>query len=53
MTVNDYIRLLAKNSKTANHELIEECIMYYGVCGTQELNEQQVKEFCRKKGLLK
>lgn len=52
MTVNDYIRLLAKNSKTSKHELVEECITYYGVYGTKELNEQQVKEFCRKKGLL-
>lgn len=51
--MNEYISLLARNSRTSNHELIEECITYYGAYGMQELTEEQVKEFCKKKGLLR
>lgn len=50
--MNEYVKMLANGSRTENHELIEECLGYYGVNGVQELTEEQVKEFCRMKGLL-
>ena len=48
----DYLKLLARESKSERHELIEECMDFYNVCGTKELNEKQVVDFCRMKGLL-
>ena len=48
----DYLKLLARESKSERHELIEECMDFYNVCGTKELNEKQVVDFCRMKGLV-
>lgn len=50
--MNEYVKMLANGSRTESHELIEECLEYYGVDGVKELTEEQVKEFCRIKGLL-
>lgn len=50
--MDKYIKLLANASKTKNHELIEECLACYGVIGIRELTRQQIKDFCRIKGLL-
>ena len=49
---SDYLKILAKESKSEQHELIEECMNFYNVYGTRELNEKQVADFCRMKGLL-
>lgn len=48
----DYLKILARASKSEKHELIEECMDFYNVYGTQELNEKQVADFCRMKGLV-
>lgn len=50
--MDKYIKLLADASKTQGHELIEECLACYGVIGIRELTRQQIKDFCRIKGLL-
>lgn len=50
--MDKYIRILADNSKTKNHELIEEFLNEYGLYGMQEAAEEQVKEFIDKKGLV-
>lgn len=50
--MNKYIQLLASASNTRNHELIVECIDFYGVNGVKELSEHQLREFCRMKGLV-
>ena len=52
MERRDYLRLLAENSRTRNHELIEECLNQYGVYGTSEITEEQLREFCVMKGLV-
>lgn len=51
--MNEYVKMLANGSRTEKHELIEECLEYFGAFGIQELTEEQVKEFCRLKGLKK
>ena len=50
--MDKYIKLLASASKTQGHELIEECLSCYGVIGIRELTRQQLKDFCKIKGLL-
>ena len=50
--MNKYIYLLGIASKTRNHELLEECLNYYGVLGINELKEKQLEDFCIIKGLL-
>ena len=50
--MDKYIKLLADKSKTQGHELIEECLVYYGVIGVRELTKQQVEDFCRRNALL-
>ena len=52
MSKSDYILLLGNNSKTKDHELIEQCLDYYNVNGTRELTENQLEEFCKLKGFL-
>ena len=47
-----YLKILAKVSKTRQHELVEECLTYHRANGTRELTAEQVKEFCTIKGLL-
>ena len=51
--MNEYVKMLANCSRTEKHELIEECLEYFGVFGIQELTEEQLKEFYRIKGLLR
>lgn len=51
--MNEYVKRLANGSRTEKHELLEECMEYFGVFGIKELTEEQVKEFCRIKGLLR
>lgn len=51
--MDKYIEILANVSKTKNHELIEECLNYYDVCGLNNLTEKQIADFCRMKGLVK
>lgn len=50
--MNEYIKILVKASKTRRHELIEECLNYYGACGVRNLSVEQVEKFCRMKGLI-
>lgn len=50
--INKYINMLVFASHSERHELVEECLVYYGVCGTRELTAEQVREFCVSKGLL-
>lgn len=45
------IKRLADSSCTKRHELLEECLGYYGACGLQELSEEQVEDFCKLKGI--
>lgn len=47
-----YIAILAKDSKTDSHELVLECMNYYGVNCTKDLSQEQLEEFCRMKGLV-
>lgn len=47
-----YIQMLADASKTEYHELILDCISYFGTDGTKDLSELQLKHFCRIKGLI-
>lgn len=47
----EYIQKLAQKSRTDKHELIEECLIHYKVCGTKDLMAEQLKEFCSIKGL--
>ena len=44
-----YIQMLAAGSRTPQHELIVECLEYYGAYGTRELTEQQLKEFAERR----
>ena len=48
---NRLVKKLADASSTSSHELIEECLNYYGVYGVQELSEKKIEDFCRMKGL--
>lgn len=43
--------MLAEGSRTPQHELIVECLDYYGLYGTAELTEKQAKDFCKMKGV--
>jgi hypothetical protein len=45
MKKGDYIILLAENSKTAEHELLLQCMECYGVNSLRNLTEEQMKEF--------
>ncbi|MBQ6995595.1 MAG: hypothetical protein IJN64_14080 [Lachnospiraceae bacterium] len=47
-----YINLLAVKSKTANHELIEKCLLFYGYQGTKELSIEELHIFCELENLL-
>lgn len=47
--ISRYIKMLAKASLTPQHEMILECLEYYGVYGTRELTEEQLKEFIVKR----
>lgn len=49
---NNYIDILANNSKTNSHEYIDECLMYYGVSGLKDLTEKQLEDFCKFKHLI-
>ena len=49
--MSTYIQHLADHSCTPQHELILECLEHYGVFGTRELIEQQVREFCENIGI--
>ena len=46
-----YIKLLS-NASGKRGELLLECLNYYDVYGLQELTEQQLKSFCKLKGLI-
>lgn len=45
MTVSEYINVLASKSKTSEHELIPECLEYFGLSGTKELTLEQAAKF--------
>ena len=47
-----YIKLLAKNSRTVNHELIEKCLLFYGYDGTKDLSIEELHLFCELEKLL-
>ena len=51
MDKEQYIKLLADASDTRYGDLLVECLDYYKVFGTSELTEEQLAEFCRRKGL--
>ena len=46
-TVSDIIKQLSHKSRTPGHELVEECLDYYGLYGTIELSLEQAREFLR------
>lgn len=52
MDKTDYIKLLSDASSTRYGDLLLECLNYYKVFGTAELTEEQLKEFCKLKGIL-
>ena len=45
MTVSEYLDRMAASSKTAQHEVIEECLRYFGLNGTRELTLEQAAEY--------
>ena len=49
---DNYIKLLARKSRTDNHELIVECLNRYDVTGTRELAVWQLAAFCERKGII-
>lgn len=51
-TRDKYVNILASASTTDGHELLLDCLTYYGVGGIRDLTAEQVKAYCRKKGLV-
>ena len=47
-----YITILAKASETEAHELVLECMNYFGVNSTRALETWQLRHFCRLKKLI-
>lgn len=47
-----YITMLAKASETEVHELVLECMNYFGVNSTKALETWQLRHFCRLKKLI-
>lgn len=52
MNKEEYIKKLAKKSKSDKHELIVECLAYYNAYGTKDLTVEQLEEYCQKKGII-
>lgn len=46
MTKDEYLEILACNSKTDEHELILECMDNYNVSNTEKLTLEQIAKFC-------
>lgn len=46
MTKDEYLEILACNSKTDEHELILECMDNYNVSSTERLTLEQIAKFC-------
>lgn len=51
MAKEQYIKLLSDASDTRYGDLLVECLDYFGVCGTSELTEEQLAEYCKLKGI--
>ena len=47
-----YIKVLDVNSKTSNHELIEECLDFFGLYGLNDISDTQLAYFCKIKCLI-
>lgn len=49
LTKDQYLEILALNSKTNRHELILECLDEYDVSSTEKLTLEQLSKFCQKR----
>ena len=45
MTVSDYVEKMAAASKTPQHEVILECLEWFGLYGVKDLTLEQAGEF--------